>query len=75
MRRYYLQRWPSQSAMKRVRGKIKAKTGRRRAGQDIREIIAELNPILRGWGNYFAPATPPRSSTRPTAMLWTGCAA
>jgi RNA-directed DNA polymerase len=53
VRRYYLQRWPSQRAMKRVRGKIKAKTGRGRAGQDIREVIADLNPILRGWGNYF----------------------
>jgi len=53
VRRYYLQRWPSQRAMKRVRGKIKAKTGRGRAGQDIRDVIAELNPILRGWGNYF----------------------
>ena len=53
VRRYYLQRWPSQRAMKRVRGKVKAKTGRGRAGQDIREVIAELNPILRGWGNYF----------------------
>jgi RNA-directed DNA polymerase len=53
VRRYYLQRWPSQRAMKRVRGKIKALTGRGRAGQDIREIIAVLNPILRGWGNYF----------------------
>jgi len=53
VRRYYLHRWPSQRAMKRVQGKIKAKTGRGRAGQDIREIIADLNPILRGWGNYF----------------------
>ena len=53
MRRYYLQRWPSQRAMKRVRGKIKAKTGRGRAGQDLRDVIAEVNPILRGWGNYF----------------------
>lgn len=51
VRRYYLQRWPSQRAMKRVRGKIKANTGRGRAGQDIREVIAVLNPILRGWGN------------------------
>ena len=53
VRRYYLQRWPSQRAMTRVRGTIKAKTGRGRAGQDIRKIITDLNPILRGWGNYF----------------------
>lgn len=53
VRRYYLQRWPSQTAMKRVRGKIKAKTGRGRAGTDISDVIAEINPILRGWGNYF----------------------
>jgi RNA-directed DNA polymerase len=53
VRRYYLQRWPSNRAMTRVRGKLKAKTGKGRAGQDIREVIADLNPILRGWGNYF----------------------
>src|SRR5438445_3746517 len=53
IRRYYLQRWPSQGAMKRVRQRIKALTGRGRAGMDIREVIAALNPVLRGWGNYF----------------------
>ena len=53
IRRYYLQRWPSQAAMKRVRQKIKAMTGRGRVGTDIREVISWLNPILRGWGNYF----------------------
>jgi RNA-directed DNA polymerase len=53
VRRYYLQRWPSQRSMKRIRQKIRARTGRGRAGQDIREVIVDLNPILRGWGNYF----------------------
>ena len=54
VRRYYLHRWPSQRAMKRIRAKVKAKTGRNRAGvRDIRVVIDELNPILRGWGNYF----------------------
>jgi RNA-directed DNA polymerase len=51
--RYYLHRWPSQRAMKRLREKVRAKTGRNRVGQDIREVIADLNPLLRGWGNYF----------------------
>jgi RNA-directed DNA polymerase len=51
--RYYLHRWPSQQAMKRLRGKIRDRTGRNRAGADIREVIADLNPVLRGWGNYF----------------------
>jgi RNA-directed DNA polymerase len=53
IRRYYLQRWPSQAAMKRLRQRIKTLTGRGRAGIDIREVISRINPILRGWGNYF----------------------
>jgi RNA-directed DNA polymerase len=54
IRRHYLHRWPSQRAMKRIRAKVKAKTGRNRTGvRDIRVVIDELNPILRGWGNYF----------------------
>jgi RNA-directed DNA polymerase len=51
--RYYLHRWPSQRAMKRLRAKIRDRTGRNRAGTDVRLVIEELNPILRGWGNYF----------------------
>jgi RNA-directed DNA polymerase len=51
--RYYLHRWPSQQAMKRLRGKIRDRTGRNRVGVDIRDVIADINPILRGWGNYF----------------------
>jgi len=54
IRRYYLHRWPSARAMKRVRQKVKDLTGKSRGGaRDIREVIRDLNPILRGWGNYF----------------------
>jgi RNA-directed DNA polymerase len=53
IRRYYLQRWPSVRAQKRLREKVRAKTGRSRCHADIREVIAEINPILRGWGTYF----------------------
>lgn len=51
--RYYLQRWPSQAAMVRLRAKVRNLTGRNRVGLDVRDVIAALNPILRGWGNYF----------------------
>ena len=51
--RYYLYRWPSQAAMKKLRAKVRERTDRRRSGTDIREVIVDLNPILRGWGNYF----------------------
>lgn len=51
--RYYLQRWPSQAAMKRLRDKIRGRTGRAHMGRDVRVVIARINPILRGWGAYF----------------------
>ena len=54
-RRTYLFRWPSPKAMNRVRERIRELTDRRRrAGmKDVREVIRDLNPVLRGWGNYF----------------------
>jgi len=54
IRRYYLHRWPSARSMKRIREKVKTRTGRNRTGvSDIRVVVSELNPIMRGWGNYF----------------------
>ena len=54
IRRYYLHRWPSARSMKRVRQRVKELTGRNRNGaKDVRVLISDLNPVLRGWGNYF----------------------
>lgn len=50
---YYLQRWPSQRAMHRVRQRVKALTTRAVCHRDLRETLAQLNPVLRGWGGYF----------------------
>jgi len=52
-RLYFLHRWPAQRAMQRIRQRVKDLTPRRRCHEDIRDVIAELNPVLKGWGQYF----------------------
>jgi RNA-directed DNA polymerase len=52
-RLYFLQRWPSQRSMQRIRQRVKELTPRSRCHADLREVIAGLNPVLRGWGQYF----------------------
>jgi len=52
-RGYYMQRCPSPKAMKRIRQRVHELTAARQSGKDVKQIIAELNPVLRGWGNYF----------------------
>jgi group II intron reverse transcriptase/maturase len=51
---YFLQRWPNERSMKRVRARIGDLTGSHRNGvKDVRVLIRDLNPVLRGWGNHF----------------------
>jgi RNA-directed DNA polymerase len=52
--RRYLQHWPSRRAMQSVRDRVKAITApRHRLPEPVTVIVAELNPVLRGWGAYF----------------------
>jgi len=50
---YFLQRWPSTKSVKRVQQRVKELTSKARCHEDPRTIIAALNPVLRGWGQYF----------------------
>jgi group II intron reverse transcriptase/maturase len=51
---HFLHRWPSARSMKRVRERVHGLTGRDRNGvKDVRVLINDLNPNLRGWGAYF----------------------
>jgi group II intron reverse transcriptase/maturase len=50
---YYLHRWPAPRAMGRVRARVRALTPRARCHEDLRRVIAAVNPVLRGWGQYF----------------------
>jgi RNA-directed DNA polymerase len=50
---YFLQRWPSQRAMRQVRARIRGLTPRACCHTDLRVVIARVNPVVRGWGQYF----------------------
>jgi RNA-directed DNA polymerase len=51
--KHFMQRWPSPKATKKLRDRVRELTGKKQSGKDVKQIIAELTPVLRGWGNYF----------------------
>ena len=56
--------------MKRVREKVRDLTGRNRVHQDIRDVIGLINPILRGWGNYFRTGNAARKFNQIDDYVW-----
>ncbi len=56
--------------MKRVRQRVKELTPRSRCHRDVREIIAELNPVLRGWGNYFRTGNAAKRFNQLDGYVW-----
>jgi group II intron reverse transcriptase/maturase len=69
-RLYFLNRWPSRGAMKRVRARVRELTLRRRCHEDIRAVIAEVNPVLRGWGNYFRTGNAAKKFNQLDDYVW-----
>jgi len=51
--KHFMHRWPSPKATKKLRDRVRELTSKRHSGQDVKQIVAELTPVLRGWGNYF----------------------
>ena len=50
-------RWVRKKSLHRFKDSIRAKT-RRTRGNSLAQIIADLNPMLRGWFGYFKHAHP-----------------
>jgi group II intron reverse transcriptase/maturase len=69
-RLYFLQRQPSQRAMKRIRQRVKELTPRRRCHEDMRSVIGDLNPVLRGWGNYFRTGNAATKFNQVDTYVW-----
>jgi hypothetical protein len=44
---------PSRKAMKRIMDAIREETNRKMLRKPLAEVVQKLNPIIRGWRNYF----------------------
>jgi group II intron reverse transcriptase/maturase len=69
-RSYFLHRWPSVRSMKRLRQKVRELTPRGRCHADLRAVIADLNPVLRGWGNYFRTGNAAQRFNQADTYVW-----
>jgi RNA-directed DNA polymerase len=59
-------RWPSKKSTAKLRDAIRKKT-KRNNGHSLKTILANINPILRGWFNYFKHS---HRTTFPTIDGW-----
>jgi group II intron reverse transcriptase/maturase len=68
---YFLHREPSAKSMKRVRTRVRELTDRRWSGvKDVREMIARLNSVLRGWGAYFRTGNAAKRFNQLDTYVW-----
>ena len=68
---YFLHRWPSLRAMKSLRQRIRELTSTKwNWVKDVRVLIEKLNPILRGWGNYFRTGNAANKFTQIDTYVW-----
>ena len=68
---YFLQREPSMRSIQRGRQRVKELTGRERNGvNDVRVIVHDLNPVLRGRGNYFRTGNAAKSFNQLDSFVW-----
>jgi RNA-directed DNA polymerase len=58
-------RWPRKKSLEKLKDTIRAKTGRT-VGRGLPMVIADINPILKGWFGYF------QHSYRPTFRIVDG---
>jgi group II intron reverse transcriptase/maturase len=69
-RLYFLQRWPSDRSMVRIRERVRELTPRGRCHADLRDVIAQLNPVLRGWGNYYRTGNAAKRFNQLDSYVW-----
>lgn len=69
--KFYLNRWPSRKNLKGLYAKVRGVVHRGRCGvRDVRVLVKELNPILRGWANHFRKGNATRVFEEVQRHVW-----
>lgn len=68
--KHFLNRWPSPESMKKLYAKIRGMVRRQARVKDIHEFVPKLNPVLRGWANYFRTGNSRRKFEQVDRYLW-----
>jgi hypothetical protein len=56
--------------MKRIRQRVRNLTPRSRCHDDTLDVIADLNPVLRGWGEYFRTGNAAKRFNQVDSYVW-----
>jgi len=72
---HFMQRWPSPKATKKLRERVRELTSKWQSGKKVEQIIAELRPVLRGWGNYFRTGNAAREFNKMDTLWSRACVA
>jgi len=57
--RGHISKWPRKKSVRNFRNKVRAMTRRRTSGQSMECIITKLNPLVRGFFEYFKHSASP----------------
>jgi len=68
--KYFLNRWPSARSMKKLNEKIRKIVHRSISVRDVREFVPRLNPVLRGWANYFRTGNSRHKCEQADKQVW-----
>ena len=63
-------KFPRPKSMKAIRYRIKEKIKSLPLGMDLREVVAHVNRILRGWANYFKVGNSYKAANNLSNYTW-----
>ncbi len=70
-RLHFVNRWPSPKSMNVIRKRIHELTEvRGNPARNVNDLIRRLNPVLRGWGNYFSTGNSDAKFNQLDSYVW-----